>query len=61
LTPDQIEKAGKQLYGEHWQSALARRLRVDARTVRRWIAGDRQILGPAIVAIELLLKYPKER
>jgi hypothetical protein len=31
---------GHALYGERWQSELARDLDVDPRTVRRWVAGD---------------------
>ena len=57
MTPKQLKSAGEALYGPRWQSALARRLGVDDRTVRRWLAGDREIPGPAIAAIDLLLKY----
>ena len=31
---------GQALYGERWRSELARSLRVDERTVRRWANGD---------------------
>ena len=40
------------------QSEAARRLRVDPRTVRRWIAGDRRI--PWLVT-ELLRTWMEER
>ena len=60
MTRTELEKAGAALYGSRWQSALARRLLVDSRTVRRWISGEREIPGPAIAAIELLLKHPEE-
>jgi DNA-binding transcriptional regulator YiaG len=34
------------------QADLAKRLRVDVRTVRRWEAGDRTIPGPVEVLME---------
>jgi hypothetical protein len=40
MTPDLLEEAGQALYGDLWQSALARDLNVNDRTVRRWIAND---------------------
>lgn len=33
-------------------------LRVDGRTVRRWIAGDREIPGPVVAFLELLESCP---
>ena len=60
MTPDELRQAGEGLYGPRWQSALARRLRVDDRTVRRWLAGDREIPGPVETACELLTKHPDE-
>lgn len=36
------------------QSGLAELLRSDTRTIRRWEAADREIPGPAEVAIEAL-------
>lgn len=35
--------AGEALYGERWQSALAADLGVADRTLRRWLAGDRDM------------------
>jgi DNA-binding transcriptional regulator YiaG len=40
------------------QLEAAHLLRVDGRTVRRWIAGDREIPGPAIAFLELLEGCP---
>lgn len=37
------------------QSEAARRLGVDPRTVRRWIAGDRKIPGPVAVLLRTWL------
>jgi DNA-binding transcriptional regulator YiaG len=36
------------------QVEAARQLEVDARTVRRWVAGDREIPGPVRVALRLM-------
>ena len=43
---------GEALYGPQWQSALARDLGVSDRTMRRWIAGDRDI--PSGLPLDLL-------
>lgn len=56
MTPDELRKAGEKLYGARWQSALARELETDPRTVRRWLAGNREMPGPARIAIRLLLE-----
>jgi len=34
---------GEALYGQQWQSAIARDLAVSDRTVRRWVAGRHQM------------------
>jgi DNA-binding transcriptional regulator YiaG len=39
--------------------SLARVLDVDERTVRRWLAGDREIPGPALQLLRLLTAKPK--
>jgi len=49
LTPDQLADIGRALYGELWQSELARALDVGDRTVRRWLSGDRAI-GAGVAA-----------
>ena len=36
------------------QSGFAAFARVDARTVRKWAAGDRAIPGPVVVLLEML-------
>jgi len=43
MTPDQLTKLCESIYGDGWQSALARDLAVADRTVRRWVAGDFKI------------------
>ena len=56
MTPDQLKIIGEELYGKWgWQTKLAKSLRVDGSTVRRWISGNASIPGPAEVALELLL------
>jgi hypothetical protein len=40
MTPDLLREAGEALYGDLWQSAIARDLGVNDRTVRRWCAND---------------------
>lgn len=35
-----LADTGRALYGERWQSEVARALDVSDRTVRRWVAGD---------------------
>ena len=35
-----LHDIGRALYGNRWQSALARDIGVTSRTVRRWAAGD---------------------
>lgn len=40
MTPTQLTKLGERIYGPGWQSALARDLGKNDRTVRRWLAGD---------------------
>lgn len=52
MAPAQL-KAYRQQLGLT-QSGLAALLRCDARTVRKWEAGDREIPGPAEVAVEAL-------
>jgi hypothetical protein len=38
-----LRRCGTALYGERWQSPLARDLGVAIRTVQRWEAGDRTV------------------
>jgi hypothetical protein len=57
MTPGELRKIGEALFGAWgWQTRVAKALRVDGSTVRRWIAGTTAIPGPAEVALELLLK-----
>jgi hypothetical protein len=40
---DLLHRVGAALYGERWQSGLARDLGVAVRTVQRWAVGDNPI------------------
>jgi DNA-binding transcriptional regulator YiaG len=56
MKPDEVRDARQRLGMTLHQLALALRMGTDGRrAVRRWEAGDRQISGPASVAIEALL------
>ena len=61
MTPSELEHRSAALYGNDWQSPLARRVRVDARTVRKWKSGDRAIPDWLEQMLLLLEKYPSER
>ena len=52
MTPKLLTECGCALYGERWQSEIARDLGVTDRTVRRWLAGDQPV--PSGVAVDLL-------
>ncbi len=57
MTPDELKIIGEKLFGSWgWQTKLAKALRVDGSTVRRWISGTTTIPGPVTVALELLLQ-----
>lgn len=47
-----LVESGEALYGQQWQSALARDLGVADRTVRRWLAGTSEV--PAGLYVDLL-------
>lgn len=61
MIPSELEARAKSLYGDDWQSPLARRTRVDARTMRRWKAGDREIPDWLDAFLELLERHPDEK
>jgi len=55
MTPDKrrvlLKRAGRTLYGDRWQTELARDLQCSDRTIRRWASGDKDV--PEIVIAEL--------
>lgn len=62
MEPEELRKIGEQLFGAWgWQTKLAKTLRVDSSTVRRWISGTSEIPGPAEVALELLLSLQQDK
>lgn len=61
MTPADLETRAEAIYGRDWQSSLARRIRVDARTVRRWKAGDRGIPDWLEWALGVLERHEEER
>jgi hypothetical protein len=61
MTPQDLQQRASALYGDDWQSPLARRVCVDARTVRRWKAGEREIPSWLEWAIGILERHENER
>jgi hypothetical protein len=43
MTSALLYEVGEALYGDRWQSDLARDLSVSSRTVRRWAAQDSEV------------------
>lgn len=43
LTPDLLARIGRALYGDQWQSALARDLGISRETIKKILAGKRSI------------------
>jgi len=51
---EQLEQAGRLLYGDQWQSNLAKSLAIDSRRVRQWVNNDRPIsewVAPELYAL----------
>ena len=61
MTIDELQQRASHLYGHDWQTPLARRVRVDARTVRKWKSGERAIPDWLDQMLLLLEKYPSEK
>ena len=55
MTPNQLRKAGTELFGDNWQTPLAAALEVNPRTVRRYFAGDQPIPLVVFLAVVCLL------
>ena len=43
MTPNLLRTIGEALYGTSWQGGLAADLEIDARNLRRWVAGGREM------------------
>jgi hypothetical protein len=39
MKPDRLAAVGEAIYGEWWQTQVARELGISARHVRRWLSG----------------------
>lgn len=61
MNNEKLANAGQLLYGDLWQSALARALDVDNRTVRRWASGESAIKQSIANEIIELLKNNQEQ
>jgi hypothetical protein len=48
MTPEQFEKAGRQLFGDKWKPAMAKALHMDRTMVWRYVTGQQPI--PELVA-----------
>ncbi len=47
------------VFGEPWQSKLARAFKVNVRTVRRWASGESRVPENIILALEIMKKDKK--
>lgn len=56
LGPEHLERAGKLLYGDRWQSDLARAVGVGDRRVREWMSEDRRPPAGVWAEIAALLR-----
>lgn len=54
MTREQFRDAGDRLLGHGWQSALARILDTDPRTVRRWALDERPVPESVVACLELI-------
>jgi hypothetical protein len=43
MTSAELREIGERLYGPEWKAKMARALPVTTRTIRFWLAGDREI------------------
>lgn len=58
MTPDDLAQAGRSLFGDRhgWQADLARELPMDARTLRRMLAGERAVSTFVQARVRALLR-----
>lgn len=55
MTVEQLAQAGRLLYGDQWQSNMARDLNIDSRRIRQWVSGERSVSDWVLVEIQALL------
>lgn len=51
MTPKQLQLAGRELFGEQWQTPLADALKYQPRQIRRFFAGDLPIPWVVYLAV----------
>lgn len=61
LQRDKLRRYGEALYGERWQSDLARALGINDRRVRQWLTGDRPIPPGVWTDISKLLQQRQQQ
>ena len=54
-----LSRIGEALYGDRWQTQLARALGISSRTVRRWVLYEAQYRGPYCMKSFRLSSKPK--
>ena len=56
MSPEELGRHCARLYGRHgWQTALARELDVNDRTVRRWVSGASPVPQSAALCVRLMV------
>lgn len=56
MTPGELEKIGQAIFGPQWQTKLAKKIGVTARTVRNWKSGKCEISQVTVTVIQGLKK-----
>src|SRR5258708_6158180 len=57
MTPTELRRVGKRLYGEDWIEPMAKVLPVTTRTIRYWLSGERKIrpvIAERILSLETI-------
>lgn len=52
---NKLTEAGRLLYGDQWQSNMARDLNIDSRRIRQWVSGERSVSDWVLAEIQALL------
>jgi len=52
---EQLERAGRLLYGDQWQSNLARDFSIDSRRIRQWVNNERPVSDWVVLEVQALL------
>lgn len=62
MTPGELEKIGRLLFGPQWQTKLAKKIGVTDRTVRNWKSGKCEISQVTVTVIKgLIIRQPRSR